>query len=171
MYNCIYNNLDKLLGLAIDSSYSHGVVLVGDYSEAWLAHGACRLLDEYLESGYNDLAIDKSADYDKQLKQMTDAINKGTKFGEYQEIIALDSRLIHLEGILEEMESHDVSPANIYGSHYYNDTFRVWILERRASLKDVAIGAVDELAELDEYLKELVEVSLRPSLWSEKKYN
>lgn len=171
MYNCIYNHLNSLLALAIDGAYSKGLVLVGDYSEGWIAHGADKLLDEYLEGDYNDLNIDKSAYRAKQLKQMTDAFSKGARFGDYQEIVRLDRRLLYLQDALEEMESHEVSPANIYGGHYYNDTFRVWIHERRASLKINCIGELDELAELDEYLKELVEVSLRPSLWVEKKYN
>lgn len=168
MYNYIYRHLNNLLALSIDRAYSHGIVLVGDYSKAWLANGADKLLDEYLEGDYNDLDIDNGADRETQLKQMTYAISKGARFGDYQDIISLNKRLLYLQDRLEEFESHDVSPANIYGGHYYNDTFRVWIYGGRADLKSEALGAVDELSELDKYLKELVEVSLRPALWVEK---
>lgn len=171
MYNYIYRDLNNRLALAIDGAAMRQVILVGDYSEAGIAHGADDLLDEYLEGDYNDLNIDKGADRENQLKQMNDAIDKGARFGEYQEIISLERRLLYLQDILEEFESHDVSPANIYGGHYYNDTFRVWTHGKRANLKSFCLGAVDELAELDEYLNELVEVSLRPSLWVEKRYN
>ena len=162
MYDYIYRQLDSLLTEAIHEADRHDIILVGGYSRAELAYGVDgvdKLLDEYLEGNYNDLDIDRNADYDKQAEQMADEISKGTRFGDYQEIISLASRLRDLQDKLDDMNWRDVNPATIYESSDYNDAFRVRINGRKANPASDAINTLDALTDLDSYLEELQRVN------------
>ena len=162
MYDYIYRQLDNLLTEAIHEAENQDIVLVGGYNRAELAYGVDgvdKLLDEYLEGDYNDLDIDRNADYDKQAEQMADEISKGARFGDYQEIISLASRLRDLQDKLDDMNWRDVNPATIYESSEYNDAFRVRINGRKANPASQAISNLDALIELDSYLEELQRVN------------
>ena len=159
MYNHIYQHLDKLVSEAINEAEDKKVILVGGYNRAELTHGVDKLLDEYLEGDYNDLDIDSDADYEKQAEQMADEISKGARFGDYQQITSLASRLSDLRDELANMNWRDVNPATIYGSDSYNGTFRVRINGRKADLGGKALSAIDALSDLDSYLYELQTVT------------
>lgn len=159
MYSYIYQQLDNLLTEAIHEAENQEIILVGGYSRAELAYGVDKLLDEYLEGDYNDLDIDRNADYYTQADVMADEVSDGTRFGDYQEIISLASRLCALQARLHDMNRKNVNPATIYESSDYNDTFRVWINGRKTNLASKAISAVDALIELDSYLEELQAVN------------
>lgn len=155
MYNHIYQQLDKLVSEAINEAENKKVILVGGYNRAELTYGVDKLLDEYLEADCNDLDIDYDADYEKQAEQMADEISKGARFGYYQQITSLASRLSELRDELAEMNWHDVNPATIYDSNEYNGAFRVRIKGRKADLGGKVISAIDALSDLDSYLYEL----------------
>ena len=155
MYGYIYQQLDKMLDEAIYDAENQEIILVGGYSRAELAYGVDKLLDEYLEGDYNDLNIDRHDDYSDQADMMADEINDGTRFGDYQEIISLASRLRTLQAWLDYINWKNVNPATIYESTEYNDTFRVWINGRKTTLASEAINTVDALTDLDGYLEEL----------------
>lgn len=159
MYSYIYQQLDNLLTEAIHEAENQEIILVGGYSRAELAYGVDKLLDEYLEGDYNDLNIDRDADYSDQADVMADEVKDGTRFGDYQEIISLASRLSDLQTKLDDLNWKDVNPATIYESSDYNDTFRVRINGRTADLASKAISAVDALSDLDGYLEELQTVN------------
>ena len=159
MYDYIYRQLDSLLTEAINDAENQDIILVGGYSRAELAYGVDKLLDEYLEGDYNDLDIDPNGDYGDQADMMADEISNGTRFGDYQEIISLASRLRDLQDELDDMNRKNVNPATIYESSDYSDTFRVWINGRKTNLASKAISAVDALSDLDGYLEELQTVN------------
>lgn len=159
MYNHIYQHLDKLVSDAIHEAEDKKVIMVGGYNRAELAYGVDKLLDEYLESDCNDLDIDRDADYDTQAEQMADEISKGARFGDYQQIVSLASRLSDLRDELADMNWRDVNPATIYESDSYNDAFRVRINGRTADLGGKVINAIDALSDLDSYLYELQTVN------------
>ena len=159
MYNHIYQHLDKLVSEAINEAENKKVILVGGYNRAELIYGVDKLLDEYLEADANDLDIDRDADYEKQAEQMADEISKGGRFGDYQQITSLASRLSDLRDELADMNWRDFNPAEIYESNFYNDAFRLRINGRKADLGGKAISAIDALSELDSYLYELQTVN------------
>lgn len=159
MYGYIYQQLDNLLTEAIHEAENQEIILVGGYSRAELAYGVDKLLDEYLEGDYNDLDIDRNDDYSDQADVMADEVSDGTRFGDYQEIISLASRIRDLQTKLDDLNWKDVNPATIYESSDYNDTFRVWINGRKSDLASKAISAVDALSDLDGYLEELQAVN------------
>lgn len=159
MYSYIYQQLDNLLTEAIHEAENQDIILVGGYSRAELAYGVDKLLDEYLEGDYNDLNIDRNDDYSDQADMMADEVSDGTRFGDYQEIISLASRLCDLQAKLDDLNCRDVNPSTIYESSDYNDTFRVWINGRKTDLASKAISAVDALSDLDSYLEELQAVN------------
>lgn len=159
MYNHIYQQLDKLVSEAIKEAENKKVILVGGCNRAELAYGVDKLLDEYLESDYTDLDIDRDADYDTQAEQMADEISKGARFGDYQQITSLASRLSDLRDELADMNWRDVNPATIYDSDSYNDAFRVRINGRTADLGGKVMNAIDALSDLDSYLYELQTVT------------
>ena len=155
MYSYIYRQIDKILDEAIYEAENQEIILVGGYSRAELTYGVDKLLDEYLEGNYNELAIDRNDDYSDQADMMADEISDGTCFGDYQEIISLASRLRILQTWLDYINWKKVNPATIYESSEYNDTFRVRINGRKANLASEAINTVDALSDLDGYLEEL----------------
>lgn len=159
MYGYIYQQLDNLLTEAIHEADRHDIILVGGYSRAELAYGVDKLLDEYLEGNYNELNIDRNDDYSDQADMMADEINDGTRFGDYQEIIGLASRLRTLQTWLNYINWKNINPATIYESSEYNDIFRVRINGRKMSLASEVINTVDALTELDGYLEELQRVN------------
>lgn len=159
MYNHIYQQLDKLVSEAIKEAENKKVILVGGYNRAELAYGVDKLLDEYLESDNNDLDIDRDADYDAQAEQMANEISKGGRFGDYQQITSLASRLSDLRDELADMNWRDVNPATIYESDSYNAAFRVRINGRKADLGGKVMNAIDALSDLDSYLYELQTVT------------
>lgn len=159
MYNHIYQQLDKLVSEAIKEAENKKVILVGGYNRAELTYGVGKLLDEYLESDNNDLDIDRDADYDTQSEQMANEISKGGRFGDYQQIVSLASRLSDLRDELADMNWRDVNPATIYDSDSYDDAFRVRINGRTADLGGKVINAIDALSDLDSYLYELQTVT------------
>ena len=159
MYNHIYQQVNKLVSEAINEAENKKVFLVGGYNRAELIYGVDRLLDEYLEADCNDLDIDRDADYGKQAEQMADEISKGARFGDYQQITSLASRLSDLRDELADMNWRDVNPATIYDSDEYNDAFRVLINGRTADLGGKVMNAIDALSDLDSYLYELQTVT------------
>lgn len=159
MYNHIYQQLNNLVSEAIKEAENKKVILVGGYNRAELTYGVDKLLDEYLEADCNDLDIDRDADYDTQAEQMADEISKGARFGDYQQITSLASRLNDLRDELADMNWRDVNPAEIYESDSYNGAFRVRINGRKADLGGKVISAIDALSDLDSYLYELQTVN------------
>lgn len=159
MYSHIYQQLDKLVSEAIHEAENKKVILVGGYNRAELLYGVDKLLDEYLEADYTDLDIDRDADYDTQSEQMANEISKGGRFGDYQQIVSLASRLSDLRDELADMNWRDVNPATIYDSDSYNDAFRVRINGRTADLGGKVMNAIDALSDLDSYLYELQTVT------------
>lgn len=159
MYNHIYQQLDKLVSEAIKEAENKKVILVGGCNRAELAYGVDKLLDEYLEADYTDLDIDRDADYDTQVEQMANEISKGGRFGDYQQIVSLASRLSDLRDELADMNWRDVNPATIYDSDSYDDAFRVRINGRTADLGGKVMNAIDALSDLDSYLYELQTVT------------
>lgn len=159
MYSHIYQQLNKLVSEAIKEAENKKVILVGGYNRAELAYGVDKLLDEYLEADYNDLDIDRDADYEEQAEQMANEISKGGRFGDYQQITSLASRLSDLRDELADMNWRDVNPATIYDSDSYNDAFRVRINGRTADLGGKVMNAIDALSDLDAYLYELQTVT------------
>lgn len=159
MYNHIYQQLNKLVSEAIKEAENKKVILVGGCNRAELAYGVDKLLDEYLEADYNDLDIDRDADYEEQAEQMANEISKGGRFGDYQQITSLASRLSDLRDELADMNWRDVNPATIYDSDSYNDAFRVRINGRTADLGGKVMNAIDALSDLDAYLYELQTVT------------
>lgn len=159
MYNHIYQQLNNLVSEAIKEAENKKAILVGGYNRAELAYGVDKLLDEYLESDCDDLDIDRDADYDTQSEQMANEISKGARFGDYQQITSLASRLSDLRDELADMNWRDVNPATIYDSDSYNDAFRVRINGRTADLGGKVMNAIDALSDLDAYLYELQTVT------------
>ena len=159
MYNHIYQQLDKLVSEAINEAENKKAFLVGGYNRAELIYGVDKLLDEYLEADCNDLDIDRDADYEKQAEQMANEISKGGRFGDYQQITSLASRLNDLRDELADMNWRDINPATIYDSDEYNDAFRVRINGRTADLGGKVMNAIDALSDLDSYLYELQTVN------------
>lgn len=90
---------------------------------------------------------------------MADEISKGARFGDYQQITSLASRLSDLRDELADMNWRDVNPAEIYESDSYNGTFRVRINGRTADLGGKAMNAIDALSYLDDCLYELQTVT------------
>lgn len=159
MYNHIYQQLNNLVSEAIKEAENKKAILVGGYNRAELTYGVGKLLDEYLEADYTDLDIDRNADYDTQVEQMANEISKGARFGDYQQITSLASRLSDLRGELADMNWRDVNPATIYDSNEYNEAFIVRINGRKADLGGKVMNAIDALSDLDAYLYELQTVT------------
>ena len=159
MYDYIYRQLDNLLTEAINDAENQEIILLGGYSRAELAYGVDKLLDEYLEGNYNDLDMDRDDDYSDQADMMADEVSDGTRFGDYQEIISLASRLRDLRAKLDDMSYCDINPATIYENSDYSNTFKVRINGRTADLAGKAISAVTALSDLDSYLQELQRVN------------
>lgn len=157
-YEHIWDTIESLLDKAQETAEYWNVVLVGDYNRAFITDGVSGLLDDYLEGTYSELDIDRDADYSDQYEQMKDEVIAGTRFGDYQEIVHLATRINKFKTELISLRS-EITPDRLAEQKEYDDLYRVWINGRRSDLSRDIKAEVDELDYLDGYLWELKELA------------
>lgn len=157
-YEHIWDTIEALLDKAEEEAQDWGIVLVGDYNRAFIAIGIRVLLDEYLEGTYNELDINRDADYSDQYEQMKAEIKRGCRFGDYQEIVYLATRISKFKAELISLRG-EITPDELAEQKEYDDLYRVWINGRRQDLSREVKAEVDELDYLDGYLEELKELA------------
>lgn len=154
-YPAIWKTIEEKLDKVCKENANQELILIGRYNRAELAfgrQGAAILLDEYLEGNYDNLDIDRNADYSDQVKQMEAEIKKGCRFGDYQGIISFATRLEELQKFVSET---GVSPAYLYESIAYSKLTKVFINGRTADLSPKVIRELESLGEFEDYLEEL----------------
>ena len=156
-YEHIWDTIESLLDKAQETAEYWNVVLVGDYNRAFITDGVSGLLDDYLEGTYSELDIDRDADYSDQYEQMKAEIKKGCRFGDYQEIIHLATRIDKFKAELTSLRG-EITPGKLVERKEYDDLYRVWINGRRSDLSREIKAEVDELDYLDGYLDELADL-------------
>lgn len=157
-YEHIWDTIESLLDQAQEAAEYNDVVLVGDYNSAFITDGVDALLDDYLEGTYSELDIDRDADYSDQYEQMKDEVKRGCRFGDYQEIVHLATRIDKFKAELVSLRG-EITPDKLAKQKEYDDMYRVWINGRRADLSRDIKAEVDELGYLDGYLWELKELA------------
>lgn len=154
LYPAIWGTIEEKLDKVYKENDDQELILIGGYNSAELAFGrkgAAVLLDEYLEGNYDNLDIDRDADYNKQVEQMIAEVKKGCRFGDYQEIISFATRLEELQWYMSDIQS----PASLVSRDEYRDLTRVCINGRTADLYPKIARELESFVELDDYLEEL----------------
>ena len=157
-YPEIWETIEEKLDKVCEENANQELILIGGYNRAELAfgrhQGVAILLDEYLEGTYDDLDIDRDADYSDQYEQMKAEIQRGCRFGDYQEIVAFSTRLRELREAMGEIES----PGCLVGCSEYCNLTRVRINGRKSDLGQKITRELESLRALGGYLEELAEL-------------
>ena len=159
-YEHIWDTIESLLDKAKEAAEYWDIVLVGDYNSAFITNGVSELLNDYLECTSNELDIDRDADYSDQYMKMQAEVKKGCRFGDYQEIVHLATRIDKFKAELISLRS-EITPDKLVERKEYDDLYRVWINGRRQDLSREVKAEVDELDYLDSYLEELRQLGAR----------
>ena len=157
-YDHIWDTIESILDKAQETAKYDGVILVGDYNSAFITNRVDGLLADYLEGTSNELDIDRDADYPAQYMKMMAEVNIGCRFGDYQEIVHLATRIDKFKAELNSLRS-EITPDELVDRKEYHDLCRVWINGRRQDLSRDVRAEVDELDYLDGYLWELKELA------------
>ena len=157
-YEHIWDTIEALLDKAKETANYDGVILVGDYNRAFITYGVRRLLDEYLEGTSSELDIDRDADYSTRYENMKAEVKKGCRFGDYQEIVHLATRIDKFKLELASLRG-EITPDKLVEQKEYDDLYHVWINGRKSDLSREVKAEVDELDYLDGYLEELKELA------------